>query len=166
MTDSHQQHQPGEFGQPGMPPQPQPVTPQPQPGMPLQPVPGAQSQPGMPVGAQPCYQPGVQPLPGMPLPPQPGAQSQPGFPPIGVAAASAGQQGAPFGQPERQHVHHSYIWLGSLSTAFMVLVIMFFSGFSAIVGALADGESITRGDLPMLIFIIGGVVLVLSLIHI
>ena len=174
MTDSHQQHQPGEFGQPGMPPQPQPgmppqpqpgtPQPQPQPGMPLQPVPGAQSQPGMPVGAQPCYQPGVQPLPGMPLPPQPGAQSQPGFPPIGVAAASAGHQGAPFGQPERQHVHHSYIWLGSLSTAFMVLVIMFFSGFSAIVGALADGESITRGDLPMLIFIIGGVVLVFVLV--
>lgn len=127
-----------------------------------QPQPGGSGQPGMP--PQPPYGAPPQPQPGMS--PQPAYQPQPrpGFYPADAAGQPAGQPGAPFGQPVRQHVHHSYIWLGSLSTAFMLLVIMFFSGFSAIVGALADGETITRGDLPLLMIVIGGIVLVFVLV--
>lgn len=74
-------------------------------------------------------------------------------------------QQAPQPQPQPQprelqkhHVHHSYIWLGSLRTAFMLLVIVAFSSFSAIIGAISDGEVITRGDIPTLVLIIGAVI--------
>ena len=83
----------------------------------------------------PQFQPGVpfQPQPDMP---QPAAQ-----------------------ELQKHRVHHSYIWLGSLRTAFMLLVVVFFSSFSAIIGAISEGEAIARGDLPVLFIIIGLVVL-------
>lgn len=59
---------------------------------------------------------------------------------------------------QKHHVHHSYIWLGSLRTAFMLLVVVAFSSFSAIIGAISDGEVITRGDIPTLVLIIGAVI--------
>ena len=74
-------------------------------------------------------------------------------------------QQAPQPQPQpaprelqKHHVHHSYIWLGSLRTAFMLLVVVAFSSFSAIIGAISDGEVITRGDIPTLVLIIGAVI--------
>ena len=60
--------------------------------------------------------------------------------------------------PRGSHVHHSYIWLGSLRTAFMLLAIVVFSSFSAIIGAISEGEAITRGDIPMLFIVIGSVI--------
>ena len=86
--------------------------------------------------------------------PQPGYQPQPGF------------------QPEaplvRHHVHHSYIWLGSIQAAFALFVVMAISGFSSIVGAIADGEVLRNGDLPLLMLIIGlcvvGFVVIVGLI--
>ena len=62
------------------------------------------------------------------------------------------------GELQKHHVHHSYIWLGSLRTAFMLLVVVAFSSFSAIIGAISDGEVITRGDIPTLVLIIGAVI--------
>lgn len=59
---------------------------------------------------------------------------------------------------QKHHVHHSYIWLGSLRTAFMLLAIVAFSAFSAVIGAISDGETITRGDIPLLMIIIGSVI--------
>lgn len=74
-------------------------------------------------------------------------------------------QQAPQPQPQpaprelqKHHVHHSYIWLGSLRTAFMLLVVVAFSSFSAIIGAISDGEVITRGDIPTLVLVIGAVI--------
>lgn len=72
------------------------------------------------------------------------------------------------GELQKHHVHHSYIWLGSLRTAFMLLVVVAFSSFSAIIGAISDGEVITRGDIPTLVLIIGvvivGIVVLVALI--
>lgn len=69
---------------------------------------------------------------------------------------------------QKHHVHHSYIWLGSLRTAFMLLAIVAFSSFSAIIGAISDGESITRSDIPVIMIIIGivivGIVVLVALI--
>ena len=59
---------------------------------------------------------------------------------------------------QKHHVHHSYIWLGSLRTAFMLLAIVAFSSFSAIIGAISDGESITRSDIPVIMIVIGAVI--------
>ena len=57
-----------------------------------------------------------------PQPPQP--QPRP--------AAPQPQPAAPQPEgPRGSHVHHSYIWLGSLRTAFMLLAIVVFSSFSA-----------------------------------
>ena len=84
-----------------------------------------------------------------PQPPQP--QPRP--------AAPQPQPAAPQPEgPRGSHVHHSYIWLGSLRTAFMLLAIVFFSSFSAIIGAISEGEAITRGDIPMLFIVIGSVI--------
>ena len=84
-----------------------------------------------------------------PQPPQP--QPRP--------AAPQPQPAAPQPEgPRGSHVHHSYIWLGSLRTAFMLLAIVVFSSFSAIIGAISEGEAITRGDIPMLFIVIGSVI--------
>ncbi|MFQ9179013.1 MAG: hypothetical protein ACLR3C_03205 [Eggerthella lenta] len=48
--------------------------------------------------------------------------------------------------------------MGSLRTAFMLLAIVVFSSFSAIIGAISEGEAITRGDIPMLFIVIGSVI--------
>lgn len=82
-----------------------------------------------------------QPQPGIPFQPQPSApQSE-------------------SSELQKHRVHHSYIWLGSLRTAFMLLAVVFFSSFSAIVGVISEGEAVTQGDLPVLFIIIGLVVL-------
>ena len=60
--------------------------------------------------------------------------------------------------PRGSHVHHSYIWLGSRRTACMLLASVFFSSFSAIIGAISEGEASTRGDIPMLFIVIGSVI--------
>ncbi len=118
--------------QPGMPPQ-QPQQPQPQPGMPPQPQPAVPQPP--------------QPQPQVPQNWQQ-SQTQPYYAQPGVPAPEPQQ-------PVRHHVHHSYIWLGSLSTALMLLVIAFISGFSGIVGSLAEGDTISPSDIPVLITIFG-----------
>ena len=59
-------------------------------------------------------------------------------------------------------VHHSYIWLGSLQVAGMLIVIAFFSVFSSVIGAIADGESIGRADAPVLLIV--GIAVIVGLI--
>lgn len=72
------------------------------------------------------------------------------------------QQPMPQGPP-RHHVHHSYIWLGSIQAGAALFFVVLVSGFSGFVGALADGETI-GDDLPLLMLVIGAIVLGLVLI--
>ncbi|OUO92510.1 hypothetical protein B5F40_01035 [Gordonibacter sp. An230] len=41
----------------------------------------------------------------------------------------------------RHRVHHSYIWLGGIQTAFTALVVVLFAGGSSLAGALVDGDA-------------------------
>ena len=66
-------------------------------------------------------------------------------------------------EPPRHHVHHSYIWLGSIQAGAAMFFVVLVSGFSGFVGALADGETI-GDDLPLLMLVIGAIVLGLVLI--
>lgn len=103
-----------------------------------------------PAGQQPMQQPAPYPYAGQPMPgmyPDQGAWQQPMQDPS---------------QPIRRKVHHSYIWLGSLQVAGMLVLIALFSGFSSIIGALSEGESIGRGDGPILLII--GIVIVVGII--
>lgn len=106
----------------------------------------SQQQPAYPA---PYGQP--QPYAPMPHPGQPYPQQQP-----------LPQQPMPQ-EPPRHHVHHSYIWLGSIQAGAAMFFVVLVSGFSGFVGALADGETI-GGDLPLLMLVIGAIVLGLVLI--
>lgn len=106
----------------------------------------SQQQPAYPA---PYGQP--QPYAPMPHPGQPYPQQQP-----------LPQQPMPQ-EPPRHHVHHSYIWLGSIQAGAALFFVVLVSGFSGFVGALADGETI-GDDLPMLMLVIGAIVLGLVLI--
>lgn len=140
MTDYPQS--PSQPGEPQRPPYPQ------QP-----PYPDAQGQPQ----TQPAYyqsapyspQPGGQPVPA-PMPAQPSYQ-----PPVAPQ------------EPERQHVHHSYIWLGSIQVGVSIFVVMVISMFSAIAGALAEGETL-GSDLPTVLLVIGlsfgGLLLIIGIV--
>ena len=94
------------------------------------------------------FQQAPQPAAPQPPAPQPDPQQAPQFQP----------QPAP-SELQKHHVHHSYIWLGSLRTAFMMLAIVAFSSFSAIVGSIAEGDAITPGDIPILVIVIGSVII-------
>lgn len=135
--------------QPSQPPMPQPPQPQPQ-----------------PYGQQPpASAPYAQQAPGQPYPPQPVAPYSPQF------AAPYPPQPQPFvappslqpQEPPRHHVHHSYIWLGSIQAGAAMFFVVLVSGFSGFMGAIADGETI-GGDLPLLLLVIGVIVLGLVLI--
>ena len=91
------------------------------------------------------------PYPGQPYPPQQPLPQQP-----------LSQQPLPQ-EPPRHHVHHSYIWLGSIQAGAAMFFVVLVSGFSGFVGALADGETI-GDDLPLLMLVIGAIVLGLVLI--
>ena len=106
----------------------------------------SQQQPAYPA---PYGQP--QPYAPMPHPGQPYPQQQP-----------LPQQPMPQ-EPPRHHVHHSYIWLGSIQAGAAMFFVVLVSGFSGFVGALADGETI-GDDLPLLMLVIGAIVLGLVLI--
>lgn len=62
-------------------------------------------------------------------------------------------------QPQRRHVHHSYIWLGSIQAAIAIFVVMLISLFSSFVGALSEGDSVRPGDVPVLMMVIGACLL-------
>ena len=140
--------------QPNTPPQPPQGRPAPQPGMAQPPLP---QQPDAP---QPW--PAQQPPAAQPWPPQqpPQAWGAPQQPPAGPQDRQ--------GVLERHHVHHSYIWLGSIQTAVMLLVVVLFSMGSAIVGAISEGDAITSSDGPVLVIVglcvAGGLVLVVGLV--
>lgn len=99
--------------------------------------------------------------------PQPAAPQPPAPQPDPQQASQFQPQPAP-AELQKHHVHHSYIWLGSLRTAFMMLAIVAFSSFSAIVGSIAEGDAITPGDIPILVIVIGsvivGIVVIVALI--
>lgn len=112
-----------------------------------------------------------------PQPPHGDSQQQPAYPaPYGQPQpyAPAPYPGQPYPQqplpqqpmpqePPRHHVHHSYIWLGSIQAGAALFFVVLVSGFSGFVGALADGETI-GDDLPLLMLVIGAIVLGLVLI--
>ncbi|WP_417143601.1 PH domain-containing protein [Raoultibacter massiliensis] len=110
--------------------------------------------------SQPNQQPYQQPAPGyypsQPMPAQPAG----GY--VDPAAAGWQQPVQNSTEPMKHRVHHSYIWLGSLQVAGMLIVIAFFSVFSSVIGAIADGESIGRGDGPVLLIV--GIAVIVGLI--
>ena len=130
---------------------------QPESGMPPVP-PGAA--PAQQPYSQPNQQPYQQPAPGyypsQPMPAQPAG----GY--VDPAAAGWQQPVQNSTEPMKHRVHHSYIWLGSLQVAGMLIVIAFFSVFSSVIGAIADGESIGRGDGPVLLIV--GIAVIVGLI--
>ncbi|MEQ3363561.1 PH domain-containing protein [Raoultibacter massiliensis] len=110
--------------------------------------------------SQPNQQPYQQPAPGYyPSQPMP-AQPVGGY--VDPAAAGWQQPVQNSTEPVKHRVHHSYIWLGSLQVAGMLIVIAFFSVFSSVIGAIADGESIGRGDGPVLLIV--GIAVIVGLI--
>ena len=52
---------------------------------------------------------------------------------------------------QRYHVHHSYIWLGSIQTAIVFLIVGGISAGSSLVGALAEGGRPDVGGIPVLL---------------
>lgn len=59
--------------------------------------------------------------------------------------------------PQKHHVHHSYIWLGSIRTIVTMLVVVVVTSFSSLVGLFAEGEF----DVPGGGFVALGIVLAL-----
>ena len=107
-----------------------------------------------------------------PQPPRGDSQPQPAYPaPYGQPQpyAPMPHPGQPYPpqplpqEPPRHHVHHSYIWLGSIQAGAAMFFVVLVSGFSGFMGALADGETI-GDDLPLLMLVIGAIVLGLVLI--
>lgn len=130
----------------------------------------AQTAPGQtpapaPASAAPAPAPIPAPTPvalAAPAPPAPAASAAPQSAlAAGAAALAAG---------ERQHVHHSYIWLGSLRTGAAVvfaLVISLFSSIASLVSGiqhLASGGDLAFGMLVAVAVVAGGFVLVLAAI--
>lgn len=63
----------------------------------------------------------------------------------------------PFGAGQEQRVHHSYIWLSSLSSFVVIAVVMFFSAGGSMIGLVAEGGFDVEGGFAMAI---GAVVLI------
>ena len=162
-----------ESGMPPVPPQAAPVQ---QPGY-QQPAPGYQQPAPYPTqpaaGGYQVSQGPNQTVPGGYAPQQNQSQPMPGgYPPQDPNYPTQQYQPQPMpttgqppqdpNQPIRHQVHHSYIWLGSLQVAGMLIVITFFSVFSSVIGAISEGESISRGDAPVLLII--GIAVVVGLI--
>lgn len=106
-----------------------------------------QAQPARPATqAQPVAQPAQQPAQAIPQPATQQAQTvQPAAPPQPQPVAQPAQQ--PVAQPTattlqgKQHVHHSYIWLGSLraiGVLIIALVIGFAGSIASVVESIAD----------------------------
>lgn len=121
---------------------------------PAQPQPAASRQPVVPQPAQPVAPQPVQPVAPQPVAPQqagvpqPAQPAQAAFPqrpaapqPVPPAASAA----SPSSQPQRHYVHHSYIWLGALQVAGIVIVAIAISAFSSIAGMLFDDASGSEG---------------------
>lgn len=101
--------------------------------------------------AQPEQQP---PVPaGEQQPPVPAGEQQTGLPPVfqqpeqqmntlaGTPQKPAQQPASPLEAPKRHYVHHSYIWLGSLRMAGVVIFAIVISAFSSLAGILFDDSS-------------------------
>lgn len=106
---------------------------------------------------QPNYSAGLPPQPQPPMPapvaPQPAPQPQPPAPPAPQPEASL----------PRHHVHHSYMWLESIRTCLIIIVMVVIANFSTIAGLMADGEldGLSAG---LMLAIVGGGTLVMLLI--
>lgn len=88
-----------------------------------------------------------------PLPQQPQPQQQP------LSQQQSQQQPA---EPQKIHVHHSYIWLGGLRIAFYMLVVSGISFASSLIGVFAELAIGGQGEL----FLIVGVILLVMLLFI
>lgn len=56
--------------------------------------------------------------------------------------------------PVRHHVHHSFIWLGSIQAAFAIFVVVLISGISSIAGMLAKGTNSGAFGVPTLFIVV------------
>lgn len=89
--------------------------------------------------------------------PVPAGEQQTGLPPVfqqpeqqmntlaGVPQTPAQQPATPLEAPKRHYVHHSYIWLGSLRMAGVVIFAIVVSAFSSLAGILFDDSSASGG---------------------
>lgn len=113
----------------------------------------------------------VQPL--AQVQPQPQAQGQV-QPPV-AAAPGVAPVSSPAQVPlQKHHVHHSYMWLESVRTAFIVAVMIVIANFSTLVGLMADGEldglsagvllALVGGGTLFLIIVVVAIVVVTRLI--
>lgn len=83
------------------------------------------------------------------------------------------EQNTPFPQPKdlqreaRFHVHHSFIWLGSLQASFTLLIVVAVSAVSGISGSLSRGEAAGASGVPILAALgVGGIVAVVVVVGI
>ncbi len=118
---------------------------------------GAQGQSPFPQGGTPQRgTPQLQPqgVPPQPAAPQQAMPQQPAFPqqpPVFQGHAPAPEAFPPQPAVQRYHVHHSYIWLGSIQTAIVFLIVGGISAGSSLVGALAEGGRPDVGGIPVLL---------------
>lgn len=67
----------------------------------------------------------------------------------------------------RFHVHHSYIWLGSIQASFTLLIVVAVSAVSGISGSLSRGEAVGASGVPILAVLgVGGVFAILAVVGI
>lgn len=71
-------------------------------------------------------------------------------------------------EPVRHHVHHSYIWLGSIQAAFAIFVVVLISSVSSISSSLARGDDAGSSGVPLFLIIgvlaLAGFVLVVGIV--
>ena len=60
-------------------------------------------------------------------------------------------QPAQVAQPQRHYVHHSYIWLGSLRSAGIIIVALGISLFSSMIGSFFEGAGRVDGFIVMMV---------------
>lgn len=119
-------------------------------------APGASSQCGVPplefADAAPAA-----PSQPVPLPPQP----EPAFRDAAPDGASARPRPA---QPERHHVHHSYIWLGALQMGGVIFLGILLSAGGSLVGNLFRGNGLFGGESPFFTILITAVATLAALV--
>lgn len=99
----------------------------------------------VPQGA-PAQEPQLEPVAQLVRSAQPAAPQQPTAQSAPAVQPSADLQPA---EPQRHYVHHSYIWLGSLRSAGIIIVALGISLFSSMIGSFFEGAGRVDGFIVM-----------------